>query len=145
MAFPKTSKENRDPAETTLSPCSREVRLSGEAGPRLILKLLGVSKVYRIISIQTENHMGIQDRDYMRERTRDRIAERRSKLNDKAKIHIALFITGFPIVIFAHGAAEAWGWKLVTIIGLFWAAVSLLVSRYVFGRSWHSIMWGDRK
>tara|TARA_B100000929_G_scaffold78024_2_gene60880 strand:+ start:2905 stop:3186 length:282 start_codon:yes stop_codon:yes gene_type:complete len=92
-----------------------------------------------------ENDMGIQDRDYMRERTRNRISERRSKLNDKAKLHIALFIITFPMIIFAHGAAESWGWKLVITIGLFWAAISLLVSRYVFGRSWHSIMWGDRK
>lgn len=89
--------------------------------------------------------MGVKDRDYMREQARNRIAGRRpSRVSEKTKGWIIFSVLFFPMIIFANGAARAWGWMPVLGVLSVFLAASLLVSRYVMGRGWHSILWGDR-
>lgn len=88
--------------------------------------------------------MGIEDRDYMRERARNRIAGKRPpKMSEKTKgwIISTLF---FSMVILFNVAGRVWGWMPVLGGLLAFLTASLLVSRCVMGRSWHSVLWGDR-
>lgn len=88
--------------------------------------------------------MGLEDRDYMRERLR-----RRQGYNDEPKFSakirgwIVWSVVTIPIIILSQGAAMAWGWTPVIIIMLIMLLVALIVARFVQGRSWRSIMWGD--
>lgn len=51
----------------------------------------------------------------------------------------------FPIMILANGAMKMWGIASVMALLVAMLAASLLAARYISDRSWHSIMWGDRK
>lgn len=80
----------------------------------------------------------------MQKRARRRIAGKHpSKMSEKTKgwITSSLF---FSMIIFFNVAGRAWGWMPVLGGLLAFLAASLLVSRYVMGRGWHSIFWGDR-
>lgn len=91
-----------------------------------------------------EDIMGIEDRDYMRERARSRITSPKSQtLSPKTKGWIMWAVIFFPLMILSQGAARAWGWGTVLAIIIPFAIVTMLVSRYVMGRSWHAILWGD--
>jgi hypothetical protein len=49
-----------------------------------------------------------------------------------------------PFMIIVNIAIEAKGFMVVFPLLLLLLAVGLLTQRYVVGRIWHSIMWGDR-
>ncbi len=57
-------------------------------------------------------------------------------------IWAAIFIPSMVIINMAMAAKGFW---VVFPLLLIILAVTLLCARYISGRSWHSIMWGDRE
>lgn len=89
--------------------------------------------------------MSIDDRDYMRERTRQRISGRAGRRRiGKTGQWIIWAIFFFPMMILANGAMKTWGFLPVMALLVAMLIASLLAARYIGGRSWDSIMWGDR-